>query len=236
MYTTNKKFFKQIDTEEKAYFLGLMYADGYVCDRDKSKYFVLSLQIADIHILEDFKKALNTDSKIRIIKKDNPKLSDTAILQLNGDGMVKDLINLGCFQAKSKILKFPREEQVPNELISHFIRGYFDGDGSIWNGKRKVMKVKEKESFRYRIIHNVKFNITGATDFITSLQNILIENLGFKKNKLNDSKKLGYCIQLEYSGRGQAEIFYNYLYENATVFFKRKKDKFEEIIHQRANI
>lgn len=42
-----------------------------------------------------------------------------------------DLINKGCGINKSLILKFPDETQVPQNLISHFIRGYFDGDGCV---------------------------------------------------------------------------------------------------------
>lgn len=56
--------------------------------------------------------------------------------------------------------------------MPHFIRGYFDGDGCVWNGKRKRIIVKDtnkKEGYRERIIHNVKFHITGCYDFINNL-------------------------------------------------------------------
>ena len=76
--------------------------------------------------------------------------------------------------------------------MSHFIRGYFDGDGCIWNGKRKKMIVKDsskKSGYRERIVHNVKFTFTGCIDLINSLQDLLVEKKVVKnKTKLNLSK------------------------------------------------
>ena len=57
-------------------------------------------------------------------------------LSLRSKIICEDLKKLGCLQKKSKILVFPTESQVPKNLIHHFIRGYFDGDGSVWEGKR----------------------------------------------------------------------------------------------------
>lgn len=118
--------------------------------------------------------------------------------------------------------------------MSHFIRGYFDGDGCVWNGKRKKMIVKDtsrKEGYRERIIHNVKFHITGCYDFINDLQNFLVTELGFKKTKLNFSKakETRHICTMEYSGRKQLKKFYDYIYQNATIYGERKKLKFEEI-------
>ena len=84
--------------------------------------------------------------------------------------MVNDLINLGCIPNKSLTLTFP--DFINDELLPHFIRGYFDGDGCIWNGKRKKVVVKDsrnKTGYRERIIHNVKFTITGNYTFISKL-------------------------------------------------------------------
>ena len=57
--------------------------------------------------------------------------------------MCQDLTNLGAVRAKSLLIEFPDENIVPEKLMPHFIRGYFDGDGCVWNGKRKIMKVKD---------------------------------------------------------------------------------------------
>ncbi len=56
--------------------------------------------------------------------------------------------------------------------MPHFIRGLFDGDGCIWDGKRHLKTVKDKftkSGYRTRVIHNVKFTYTGNYGFVNSL-------------------------------------------------------------------
>lgn len=86
--------------------------------------------------------------------------------------MCKDISTLGAIKNKSLTLTFPSDDIVPKKFKRDFIRGYFDGDGCIWNGKRKKMVVKDsasKTGFRERIVHNVKFTFTGCFSFIDSL-------------------------------------------------------------------
>lgn len=83
--------------------------------------------------------------------------------------MFEDLDKLGIRPNKSLDCIFP---SLCEDLMSHFIRGLFDGDGCVWNGKRKVMTVKDssrKEGTRERIIHNVKFTYTGNFVFVNAL-------------------------------------------------------------------
>lgn len=153
--------------------------------------------------------------------------------------MCEDLSKLGAIQNKSLILKFP-DKIIPEKFMRDFIRGYFDGDGCVWNGKRKKMKVKDASrlsGYRERIVHNVKFTITGYDKFINSLQDYLISVLNFKKTKLNYSKAKNInnntqeCVcTMEYSGRKQMEKFFNYLYTDAKIFGKRKYNKFLETL------
>lgn len=230
-YNYDKTFFKKIDTEEKAYFLGLMYTDGNVSTNNSS--ISICLQEQDVDVLESFKKAMNSNNTIYLQYSNNENHLNIVKLQFSSVTIAKDIIDKGCVPNKTKILRFPTEEQVPNHLIHHFIRGVFDGDGSVWEGKRKIMTVKDKtrkEGYRDRIVHNVKFNITGTYSMMSNIQNILINILSFKQNKLNTSKNIDNCVQLEYSGRGQMKKFYSYIYKDATVFIKRKKKKFEEIL------
>ena len=78
------------------------------------------------------------------------------ILEQRSQKTVDDLKKLGCVENKSLILTFPSKEQVPEEFIYHFIRGYFDGDGSICK--------KEKSNCT-----NYSINIVGTESFIKSL-------------------------------------------------------------------
>ncbi len=230
-YNFNENFFEKIDTEEKAYFLGFLYADGNVSQQN---HIIIQLHNKDEDIIYKFLKAINSNHSPKLILPRNH-----IRVGLCSKKVSNDLIKLGCFKAKSKILEFPKQEQVPEYLINHFIRGYFDGDGSIWEGKRKKSWVKDKYSkkgFRERIIHNTKFNITGTEDIILKIESILLKNNVIKKFGINRSKKIENCIQLEHSGRIQILKFYNYLYNNCTIFLQRKKIKFEKILNICANI
>ena len=232
MHQFNHDYFKIIDTEEKAYILGFLYADGYNSD----KQIVIAQLEQDVDILEKINKAINADNQIKkVIQKSNKKTK--CILCYSSVDMCKDLTNLGCFRNKSLTCTFPTFLNA--SLIRHFIRGYFDGDGCVWVGKRKVMTVKDKTKdcgFRERIVQNVKFTITGNITFINALQDKLVQILGFKKTKLNFSKandpNSSTCDKvctMEYSGRKQMQAFYDYMYQNATIWGNRKKAKFEEI-------
>lgn len=228
-YTLDENFFEVIDTEEKAYFLGLLFADGCNQTTGISKFVTLELQERDKPILEAFKTALGSNTKLMFSKGVKENHSNMYRLQINSKKISNDLVNHGCISRKSLVLKFPTS--VPDELIHHFIRGYFDGDGCIWKGKRYTSTVKDAQSktgYRDRIIQNVKFTLVGTRSFLTSAQDILIDKLGFKRNVLNTRKITTVCA-LEYSGRIQAKKFENFLYKDATVYLKRKKEKFKDV-------
>lgn len=170
-----------------------------------------------------------------IIKVLNPNKTKYVLqLQINGVEMCKDLTRLGAVKNKSLVLKFPATNIVPEKYMSHFIRGYFDGDGCIWEGKRYKAIVKDskcKQGFRERIIHNVKLTITGSKDFIEGLREYFSNTLGMSKVKLNFSKSKDlhlYCT-LEYSGRVQLKKLYNYMYKNDSISIDYKKQKFQNI-------
>lgn len=89
---------------------------------------------------------------------------------------------------------------------------------------------KCKSGRRERIVHNVKFTVTGYIPFISSYQNYLVQNLKFNKTNLNLYKTHPDICTMEYSGRKNIKALYDLLYKDATVYIPRKKEKFEEII------
>lgn len=226
-YSLNENVFNSINNIEKAYWLGFLYADGY--NYEKGSRVVLSLQVVDEDVILKFRKFLNTKKPIYIIKGKGNK-SDQSRIEIVSKTLSKDLASLGCIQNKTNTLVFPH---LKKHMIPHFIRGYFDGDGSVWEGKRKMMNIKDLTILsgrRDKMIHNVKFNFTGTISIIEGIQNELIKELGFKKTKINKSKKIENCVQLEYSGKKQLKKFYDYLYKDAVIYMNRKKKKFENIL------
>lgn len=135
IHSLNEDYFEKIDSEDKAYFLGLIYADGCVF-RNCLK---ISLQEEDGYILGVLKDKLNYGGAI---SKVNPKIETShkpqSSLQIGSKKLVSDLNKLGCIARKSLVLEFPTNKQVPRHLIFHFIRGCFDGDGWVFEEKRII--------------------------------------------------------------------------------------------------
>lgn len=241
IYNVNDCFFNEINTEEKAYILGLIYSDGNITSSKQYNSYTLNFgQIErDIDIVYKVKKAIGADNPLLEYKN---TFNDSIFynLSIHSEQIYNDLVKYGVTENKSLTLIF-NEKIVPENLLHHFIRGLFDGDGCIWNGKRKKMVVKDastESGYRERIVHNVKFTYTGNSQFVDSLQNSLCEKLGLKKTKLNyaiTSKKrreLKRICTMEYCGRKNIKRFYDYIYRDATIYGERKKKKFEEILKQ----
>lgn len=232
MHKFNRNFFKNVSTEKQAYVLGFVYADGY----NSLTQLSFSQLSQDKDILEKIITCMEADNTISYHIQPNGK--EICKLAFSSRELCKDLTSLGAIQNKSLVLQFP--DYLPDNLLPHFIRGYFDGDGCVWNGKRKKMIVKDpkrKTGYRERVVHNVKFTFTGVESFIIPLQKYLVEKvIVAKETKLNYSKaknsntstKENVCT-MEYSGRKQLKNLYNFMYSNATVYGNRKKLKFEEI-------
>jgi hypothetical protein len=195
----DENYFEKIDTEDKAYFLGLLYADGNVYL--KRNRVQITLINNDGYILEAFQKFIGSTSKLY---SDRGKYSKVI---LGSKKMVNDLIKLGCVPNKSLVLKFPNENEVPNKLLHHFIRGYFDGDGHV---------SKKKNCF------NV--TITSSKFFTESLKDLLrkmrIEITELKK-RYRDHEESAYQLYIK---SNSARSFFNYIYKDSTIFLYRKKD------------
>lgn len=229
----DQTFFDKIDTEEKAYVLGFIYADGCNNRHPTTGELTISQMERDVDILEKIKKVMKSTYPISEEKNKWGGIEKRFRFYIYGQKLNKQLTNLGVVHNKSLILKFPAF--ISDDLMPHFIRGYFDGDGSVWDGKRKKMEVKDElrcGGKRIRIVHNVKFNFTGSNTFIPRLQEYLVNKLGFSKTKLNYSKSKEdhrHCT-MEYSGRKNLFKLYNYMYSSATIYGERKKAKFEKIL------
>ena len=135
--------------------------------------------------------------------------------------MYNDLIKQGCVPCKSLILTFPNTNQIPENLINHFIRGYFDGDGSVNYTIRERYSIRKKQNVK-RIAANVDF--VGTKEMLTEINKHVNFN-DLEKEKRRESN----TWYIRTSSISNIESFYNYLYSNATIYLSRKKQKFEEI-------
>lgn len=127
----NERFFQTIDTAEKAYWLGFIYADGCVTTRNR---FSLELAIVDKDHLQKFCDALESNIRIhtRACRPNNlvPSSREICSIMINNSRLWHDLYDKGVVRQKTFCLKFPDSHQLPVAFYRDFIRGFFDGDGS----------------------------------------------------------------------------------------------------------
>lgn len=228
-YTINENYFEKIDSEDKAYFLGLMYADG--CNDEKRGDIKIWLQERDMDILEKFNNAIDSNRPIKF--KSAEQIQKNQSTSLIGGRIVKttqnqrglniknrkisqDLAKLGCVQKKSLIIKFPTENQVPPQLLKHFIRGLFDGDGSLCVAKPEAKR--DTSSFQ---INGSEFLITGLKN---QIQKILDIYVCIPKRKIRISPRM------TISGTNQVWKILKWIYDDAKVYLNRKYNKYQEFL------
>lgn len=201
----NENIFNCIDTEEKAYWLGFLYADGYL--NKLNKQIELSLQEKDKIHLYKFIKFMDIKAKPaeRIIKLDNKEYKNIRISFVNIQ-IYNDLIKLGCVPTKSLILKFPSDDIVPAHLKHHFMRGYIDGDGWL---------VKTKSYYC--------LGFAGTKEFINECCNYF----DLKINKLGIAGK---AFTWRSSNKKLVKQYLSIFYNNANIFLDRKYKKYLEMI------
>lgn len=140
--------FDKIDTEEKAYWLGFLYADGNVSRFNTT--IELALEENDKEHIEKFRSFVHLENK-PLSKKQrilNGQKYYSYRFSFNSANVKQSLINLGCKPQKTFDLSFPNNTQVPENLLHHFIRGYIDGDGCIYVSNKKIsVEVLGTENF-----------------------------------------------------------------------------------------
>lgn len=172
-YKYDQTFFNHIDTQEKAYFLGFILADGHVSDSGLE----ISISEIDSHILYEFIKCIGGNNKIKHGKKFN-KIQNVyweyCRLHLTSIDIRDALNKLGLYKNKTYNISIPH---ISIELQSHFWRGVFDGDGWVskyqWDSKKLIkttntIKVYKRTSF--------EFGVCGHYNTICALNNFLIQN------------------------------------------------------------
>lgn len=210
-YTYNKDFFESIDCEEKAYWLGFIFADGCVMVyENNSCELSIKLQASDISHLKLFNKSINGNIECTTFTREcnlNNKLYSGCQIRVYSEKMVNDLIKHGVVPNKSLVKEFPRH--IDKNLLPHFIRGYFDGNGCI---------VKTQSRIRCDFT-------CGSKNFIDSLREVLYN---YKINTYityNDKN----TYRLYVSGTDDNIRFIDLLYKNSNLCLQRKYNKKERI-------
>ena len=192
--------FEIIDTEEKAYWLGFLYADGYL-NRTQPGHIELGLKKDDYNHIEKFKKFINSDNKISYRSE-----TKSYRLSFSDSKMYKDLINHGCLERKSLILKAPN---INCNLRRHFIRGYVDGDGCLTYSKNNPL--------------SMTINIIGTEDVLKFIYKSIFEDDNFIL--LQDNRFHNEYTKYITLGREKSRIASYILYEDSKIYLQRKFDR-----------
>jgi len=206
-YEIDDTFFDVIDTEEKAYVLGFIVADGNVGKERQA--IVISLNQQDEDVLVKIAKTMKSTHPIKRFIKD--KKYNHCLISLNSKKLKLAIEKLGVLPAKSLTMDSTVFSHVPQELKRHFLRGYFDGDGSMTLGAKYSSGVK----FLIQII--------GTEDFLTeTFQREFPSTNKLMKYKTCDM----YCWKI--SSKQKVLDFLSYLYDDATIYLDRKYNKFRQ--------
>lgn len=166
-YYINENYFDKIDTPNKAYILGLLYADG--CNASNTNLIKLELQERDKSILDKINLELEYSKPLSFheLNRKNSNWQNTYAIEITNKHMSKKLEELGMIPRKSLILEFP--DWINDNLMKDFIRGYFDGDGHIeWNKKHFLTLASSKEFCEgLQVYLKDKLNII-STNYLTS--------------------------------------------------------------------
>ena len=226
--TIQHDYFDIIDTESKAYLLGFFYADGSIT---KNNHISLSLTEEDIEIINLFKKEICPEYKITFIrsytnKKTGYVSKPMASITFKSKHMCETLLNYGIYNRKTynNLISL---DFIPQDMLIHFIRGYWDGDGcSCITQVTKKHITKDGILKKYSYL-NYNWNVISFTDkHLLILKEFLNKNYNINSNIIKTKK--GHFL-LEINKKNDYFMMRNVLYENANFYLTRKKEKYMTI-------
>lgn len=213
-YYCDFDYFENINTSNKAYILGLISSDGCLFKRDSHQgMWQLSLQERDINILQKISSEIKSDKPILTRKVDNLKRFNVCSLSINSDKMYSDLINFGLTDNKSYTINI-NKLKVPNKHMSSFLRGYFDGDGSI-----------NKQSRGYGTPNSFGIGISG---FIHNLESIkfILSDYKIQSTIILDNRRNNNFGYLSFKNTTEKYSFLRFIYEDVenydSIYLDRK--------------
>ncbi len=208
-YTYDKTAFDNVDNEHAAYFLGFLYADG--CNHEKKKAICLTQNIDDIDIIYKFRDFMKSNHEI-LFYQSKPGLFNkkkTAIMWMYSPILCQRLSQLGMIPNKTFKTTFP--QFVSKEMKRHFVRGYFDGDGSI--------SVNSKIGARSALV-----TMTGTKELLGGIETAISEETGLSglNYYARHPERNHNITALFIQRKADMAIFLNWIYANVTIYLDRK--------------
>jgi len=215
----NIDYFKEINSNDKAYWLGFICADGNI----KKTNNKVSLISKDLEVIVGFKEAIGAENKIskrEIFDKRTNKTYTGYSIQIGNEIFTQHLINLGITNNKTNVLEFPNIEE---KYYSYFIAGLFDGDGSI----------SLKGINKNRLV----INLISTNEMLLYIKEYILNKLNIKPKYCCDVSKNKQNVWKMYL-YSDAHRFLKFIYcdANFKYYLKRKYNIFLKNINYRNNI
>ena len=229
-HTSNRRirhdFFKNISTELQAYLLGFYTADGSI--DEKRKTFRIHLSIKDSELVYLYKDIISPDARLFSVA-DNYKTTGRDGKEITGHGsigvdissaiLVNDIVELGIGYKKTySDLTIPN---IPENLIRHFVRGFFDGDGSI--STYLACEKGKKDRVRCGI------QIDSKTKTLLENIQLFFKNNNIKFNLIYLKREDMYRIST--SSREEIKKLYLLFYKDSYFYLSRKFNKFNYYVN-----
>lgn len=220
-YNLNEHYFDVIDTEDKAYMLGFIYADGN--NLFKLNRIALKLSITDKEILVKFSNIMFGEEVIKYEKRKNKQGKEFEYVVLNyfSKHMSQHLATLGVVENKSHKIVFP--EWLDKSLYRHFIRGLIDGDGWIY------LPNSNRDSPNVGLICTRKMN-----DF---LKDYFEKELSLKAYLAKAHKQdFDVMCEIRVKNYHQCKIFLDWLYKDTNIYLQRKYNLYQDFLRRYDNL
>lgn len=217
----DENYFENIDNEEKAYFLGLIYADGNVT----GNIFQIVLSEEDSNVLEILKLRIKPNSTLTYLDRKNPKWKNCKKFSIWNKKIVSDLLKWGVVERKTyKELHIPIIEK---NLIRHFIRGFLDGDGFISINESNHIK---KDGYTNYTVRKV-VGLTNSSKVLLNEISIFMENeLGVSPGKIYNTNGTGSTVpsySMWFFRNKDVLKIIDFLYKDSHIYMDRKYKKSE---------
>jgi intein/homing endonuclease len=222
LYEVDEFFFEK-EIEESFYWAGFIAADGCIVSNKNYKSKILELELCekDLQHLLLFKSDIKSGHPIK------EKMTKNSHKNINWNDKISYRIRIGNYNLCSSLMKYnivskkTKIYNMPDWLISHslvrhFVRGYFDGDGCI----SKHSAPNRKDDY--------KLAIAGNKDFLNNVANIICKNVNIPNRSIGFN---GNMNVLCYSGNLLVQKIGLYLYDDASIFLKRKYDLWQKCIN-----
>ncbi len=204
-----------------SYILGLIYSDGCLSFDKHTDKFRITISMNDKDVMDKIHKIMTPNKKLYEYKHPKGRKETYSVISTNKDD-IEFIKKIGITTRKSLSIEYP---SISKEYDRDFIRGYFDGDGSVYESKTITRYNDVKKEYVYKYF---RFT-TGSEKFAYQLQAKLLEN-NIESNVNKDSRIESLAYYIAIYKKESVYRFFEFIYNGAEIFMERKYNKFINMI------